>query len=94
VEGVTKLSKFNFQSKTERQAENFRRMFLSMAQDARVIVVKLADRLHNMRTLEHLKPRKTAPHCSRNLGNLCTPGQPLGDRALQVGAGGPCPLNI
>ena len=58
VEGVTKLDKIKFANREDHQAENIRKMLLAMVTDIRVVIIKLADRLHNMRTLEHLKPEK------------------------------------
>jgi len=58
VDGVTKLGKLNFFSAEDRQAESFRKMLLAMVEDIRVIIVKLADRLHNMRTLDFLSPER------------------------------------
>src|SRR5271163_889974 len=58
VEGVTKIDKIQFANREDRQAENVRKMLLAMVSDVRVVIIKLADRLHNMRTLEHLAPER------------------------------------
>ena len=58
VDGLTKISSLTFRSSAEEQVENYRKLLLSIAKDARVIIIKLGDRLHNMRTLEHLQPER------------------------------------
>ena len=58
VEGVTKISALQFGTRKEEQVENLRKMILAMARDIRVVIIKLADRLHNLRTLKHLTPEK------------------------------------
>ena len=67
VEGVTKISKIDFATREEQQAENLRKMMLAMVDDIRVILIKLADRLHNMRTLEHLSPERQQKIASETL---------------------------
>ena len=79
VDGVSKLTQIEIPaSRAEAQAENFQKMAMAMARDIRVILVKLADRLHNMRTLDVLKPRKAPAHRPGNPGNLRADRQAAG----------------
>ena len=89
VDGVTKLGKINFTSREERQAENFRKMLVAMARDIRVLLVKLCDRLDNMRTLEHMTPRDAGAHRARDAGDLRAARQPARHPVVQERARGP-----
>ncbi len=67
VEGVTKLTRANFSSSEERQMENLRKMFMAMSKDIRVVLIKIADRLHNMRTMQYQTPEKQISKCRETM---------------------------
>src|SRR5256884_5930821 len=89
VDGVTKLDQIKFKSREEAQAESFRKMLLAMVRDLRVILVKLADRTHNMRTIEAMAPARRRAIAPETLGIYAPIAERLGPHSIKAGLGGP-----
>src|SRR5207245_6271650 len=83
VQGVTKLTRIQFQSREQAEAENYRKMIVAMAEDPRVILIKLADRLHNMRTIEYLGKQKQIQKAKETLEVYAPLAHRLGIHALK-----------